>query len=99
MGHVYAMLDLLWLVLTTVRAVVRPRQDLMLEKLLLRHQLAVLTRDAPLRGLSAAVSGTRYCTHAVAGLELCRVILHDVLVRAALRRTLHWRASSTAAPS
>jgi hypothetical protein len=30
--------------LTAVRAVVRPRQDLVLENLLLRHQLAVLTR-------------------------------------------------------
>ena len=38
------MLDVLWLLLTTVRAVVHPRQDLVLENLLLRHQLAVLTR-------------------------------------------------------
>ena len=40
----YAMLDVLWLLLTAVQAVVRPRQDLVLENLLLRHQLAVLTR-------------------------------------------------------
>jgi hypothetical protein len=33
-----------WLVLTTVRAVVRPRQDLVFENLLLRQQLGVLTR-------------------------------------------------------
>ncbi len=38
------MLDVLWFLLTTVRAVVRPRQDLVLENLLLRHQLGVLTR-------------------------------------------------------
>ena len=37
-------MKLLWLLLTTVRAWVRPRQDLVLENLLLRHQLAVLTR-------------------------------------------------------
>jgi transposase InsO family protein len=40
----YAMLDVLWLLLTTLQAAVRPRQDLVLENLLLRHQLAVLTR-------------------------------------------------------
>jgi len=37
-------IELLWLLLTTLRAVARPRQDLVLENLLLRHQLAVLTR-------------------------------------------------------
>src|ERR687885_86330 len=37
-------LELLWLLLTAVLACVRPRQDLVLENLLLRHQLAVLTR-------------------------------------------------------
>ena len=37
-------LELLWLVLTTVLAWGRPRQDLLLENLLLHHQLAVLTR-------------------------------------------------------
>ena len=37
-------LELLWLLLTTVLTWVRPRQDLMVENLLLRHQLAVLTR-------------------------------------------------------
>ena len=39
-----SVLELLWLVFTTVRAAVRPHQDLVLENLLLRHQLAVLTR-------------------------------------------------------
>jgi transposase InsO family protein len=38
------MLEVLWLLLTTVLAWARPRQDLILENLLLRHQLAVLTR-------------------------------------------------------
>jgi hypothetical protein len=42
-------LELLWLVLTTVLAWVRPRHDLMLENLLLRHQLAVLTRPTRTR--------------------------------------------------
>src|SRR6266516_3086700 len=38
------MLEVLWLLLTTVLAWARPRHDLVLENLLLRHQLAVLTR-------------------------------------------------------
>jgi len=37
-------LELLWLVLAGVLAWLRPRQDLVAENLLLRHQLAVLTR-------------------------------------------------------
>jgi len=40
-------LELLWLLLTTVLAWVRPRQDLVLENLLLRHQLAILTDSRP----------------------------------------------------
>jgi hypothetical protein len=43
------MLELLWLMLTAVLAWVRPRQDLVLENLLLRHQLAVLTRPTRTR--------------------------------------------------
>jgi hypothetical protein len=42
-------LELLWLLLTTVLAWLRPRQDLVLENLLLRHQLAVLTRPTRTR--------------------------------------------------
>src|SRR5881227_1058769 len=38
-----------WLLLTTVLAWARPRQDLVLENLLLRHQLAVLTRPTRTR--------------------------------------------------
>jgi transposase InsO family protein len=42
-------LELLWLLLTTVLACVHPRHDLVLENLLLRHQLAVLTRPTRAR--------------------------------------------------
>jgi transposase InsO family protein len=42
-------LELLWLLLTTSMAWARPRQRLVLENLLLRHQLAVLTRPARAR--------------------------------------------------
>ncbi|TMF03509.1 MAG: hypothetical protein E6I52_07150 [Chloroflexi bacterium] len=38
------MLEVVWLLFATVPAWVRPRQDLVFENLLLRHQLAVLTR-------------------------------------------------------
>jgi hypothetical protein len=41
--------ELLWLLTRTVLAWVRPRQDLVLENLLLRHQLAVLTRPTRTR--------------------------------------------------
>jgi putative transposase len=43
------MLEPLWLLLTTVLVSVRPRQDLVLENLLLRHQLAVFTRPTRTR--------------------------------------------------
>src|ERR671928_107763 len=43
------MLEVQWLLVTTVLACVRPRQDLVLENLLLRHQLAVLTRPTRTR--------------------------------------------------
>ena len=43
------MLDVLLLVLTALRAACRRRGDLVLENLLLRHQLAVLTRPTRLR--------------------------------------------------
>jgi transposase InsO family protein len=42
-------LELLWLVLTAVLAWLRPRRDLVAENLLLRHQLAVLTRPTRTR--------------------------------------------------
>ena len=43
------MLELVWLLFTIVVAWLRPRQDLVLETLLLRHQLAVLTRPTRTR--------------------------------------------------
>ena len=43
------MLELLLLLLTSVLASARPRQDLILENLLLRHQLAALTRPTRTR--------------------------------------------------
>src|SRR6266567_6371577 len=43
------MFELLWLLFTTVLAWARPRQDLVLENLLVRHQLAVLTRPTRTR--------------------------------------------------
>src|SRR6266700_1274223 len=48
-GDAVGVLDLLWLLLTTVQATLRPRQDLILENLLLRHQLAALTRPTRTR--------------------------------------------------
>jgi hypothetical protein len=43
------MLEVFWLLLTMVLAWLRPHQDLVLENLLLRHQLAVLTRPTRTR--------------------------------------------------
>jgi putative transposase len=48
-GDAEGVLDLLWLLLTTVLAWLRPRQDLVLENLPLRHQLAVPTRTTRTR--------------------------------------------------
>ena len=51
------MLELLRLLLTAILACVRPRRDLVLEHLLLRHQLGVLTR--PTRARPRARLGAR----------------------------------------
>ena len=48
-GDAQAVLALLWLVLTTALAWVRPRHDLVLEDLLLRHHLAVSARPTRTR--------------------------------------------------
>ena len=48
-GDPEGVLELLWLLFTTVLVWARPRQDLVLENLLLRHQLAVLTRPTRTR--------------------------------------------------
>jgi len=42
-------IEFLWLLVTVLRATARPRKDLVLENLLLRHQLAVLTRPTRTR--------------------------------------------------
>jgi hypothetical protein len=46
-GDAEGVFEVLWLLLTTLLACVRPRRDLVVENLLLRHQLAVLTRGKP----------------------------------------------------
>ena len=51
-------LELLWLLFTTVRAAARPHQDVVLENLLLRHQLAVLTRPTRSRPHAGFTPGT-----------------------------------------
>ena len=48
-GDAVGVLELLWLMLTAVLAWLRPRHELVLENLLLRHQLAVLTRPTRTR--------------------------------------------------
>src|SRR6266704_2202225 len=48
-GDAAGVLELVWLLFTIVVAWLRPRQDLVLETLLLRHQLAVLTRPTRTR--------------------------------------------------
>src|SRR5919202_5444597 len=48
-GDAEGVLELLWLLLTAILTWMRPRQGLVLENLLLRHQLAVLTRPTRTR--------------------------------------------------
>src|SRR5437870_12830298 len=55
------MLELVWLLFATVLAWVRPRHDLVLETLLLRHQLAVLTRPTRSRRMLGFATGTSCC--------------------------------------
>jgi hypothetical protein len=60
-GDAERVLELVWLLFTIVTAWARPRHDLVLENLLLRHQLAVLTRPTRAgRGLGFA-PGTSFC--------------------------------------
>jgi putative transposase len=49
MGDAEDVLELVWLLLTSIVAWVRPRQDLVLENVLLRHQLGVLARPTRTR--------------------------------------------------
>ena len=51
-------LELLWLLLTTVLVWARPRHALVLETLLLRHQLAVLTRPTRADRVPVFMPGT-----------------------------------------
>jgi hypothetical protein len=78
--------ELIWLLLTAVLAGVRPRNDLVLENLLLRHQLAVLTRPtrtrrrARLRAWDKVlrVRARRFCA---AWREHVRIVTPDTVVR------------------
>jgi hypothetical protein len=79
-------LELLWLLLRTVLAWVRPRQDLVLENLLLRHQLAVLTRPTRTRPRARLrswdkllwVLARRWCAH---WREHLGIVTPDTVVR------------------
>ena len=53
------MLAMLWIVLTYPFSFFRPRHDLALEVLALRHQLMVLQRQAPTRNPHAVVTEAR----------------------------------------
>src|ERR687885_1889434 len=80
------MLEVLWLLLTALLAWARPRQDLVLENLLLRHQLAVLTRPTRTRPRARLriwdkllwVLARRFCT---GWREHLRVVTPDTVVR------------------
>ncbi len=69
-------LELLWLLFTSMRAAARPRQDLVLENLLLRHQLAVLLRQLEADHVLGFACGTSCCgssraDSAPAGASIC----------------------------
>src|SRR5919109_3830032 len=80
------MLELLWLLLTGVLAWARPRNDLVLENLLLRHQLAVLARPTRTRPPARLrrwdkllwVPARRWCA---GWREHLRIITPDTVVR------------------
>ena len=57
----HGVLELLSLLFTTVQAVARPHQDLVVENLLLRHQLAVLTVQLDADRKLGFASGTSCC--------------------------------------
>jgi hypothetical protein len=66
-GDADAVLDLFRLLFTTVQAAARSHQELVLENLLLRHQLAVLTRPTRTRPQARFASGTSCCGSSLAG--------------------------------
>src|ERR671924_975484 len=80
------MLELLWLLLTGVLAWARPRHDLVLENLLLRHQLGVLTRPTRTRPRARLriwdkllwVLARRFCA---GWREQLRIVTPDTVVR------------------
>jgi hypothetical protein len=66
-GDPEGVFELLSLLLTTILAGVRPRQELVLEHLLLRHQLAVLARPTQPDRALGFVLGTSCCGSWLAG--------------------------------
>src|ERR671929_977202 len=80
------MLEVLWLLLASVVAWARPRNDLVLENLLLRHQLAVLTRPTRTRPRARLhlwdkllwVLARRFCA---GWREHLRIVTPDTVVR------------------
>jgi transposase InsO family protein len=86
MGDAEGVLELLWLVLTVALAWARPRQDLVTENLLLRHQLAVLTRPTRTRPRARLhtwekllwVLARRFCA---GWREHLRIVTPDTVVR------------------
>jgi putative transposase len=81
-----SVLELLWLVFTAVLAWLRPRRDLMADNLLLRHQLAVLTRPTRTRARAPLhlwdklfwVLARRFCA---GWREHLRIVTPDTVVR------------------
>ena len=79
-------LELLWLLLTTVVAWVRPRHDRVLENLLVRHQLALLTRPTRARPYTRLrssdkllwVLARRWCA---GWREHLMIVMPDIVVR------------------
>ena len=57
-GDAEGVLELFWLLVTTVLGSIRPRHELVLENLLLRLQVAVLTRPLEADGGLGCVPGT-----------------------------------------
>ena len=93
-------LELLWLVFTAVLAWLRPRQDLVAENLLLRHQLTVLTRPTRARRRAQLrlwdkliwMLARRFCA---GWREQLKIVTPDAVVRCPIRADA---APSSASP-
>ena len=96
------MLELLWLLIMTFLAWLRPCQDLVAENLLLRHQLAVLTRPTRTRPRARLhawdkllwVLARRFCA---AWREYLSIVTPDTVVRwhrQGWRLFWHWKSRS-----